>query len=281
MLRFQDSLWHVLIWITFVRLTAAATSGHFTNPPVDGSRSTYTRGDLVQITWQTDLERIALTLWHLNGTDFEYLPDSGNVVNTGSYPWQVGSSKDISKSVFYFIIYNPGDTTPAFTSTQFRIIEPPSSSTSTSASSSSASSSSASSSSASSTFVTSTSQISTAPASAQTSRSESPTAIATSSGLSAGTKTGIGVGIGIGIPLLLAVGIFIGWKFRGGRRSPEGSGDNRRGPDDMPTYVEYQPAPQELSSPRSKFMSNTNPAPHELSTSRPNELHSAPIHQME
>lgn len=50
-------------------------SNRFTNPDPE-SESIYTLGSVIEITWETDLERIALTLWHLNRTDFEYLRKS-------------------------------------------------------------------------------------------------------------------------------------------------------------------------------------------------------------
>ena len=63
----------------FIWRTAAAAmtgSDHFTNPSSDGSGLTYTFGSIVQIAWETSLERITLTLWSVNATGFDYLRKS-------------------------------------------------------------------------------------------------------------------------------------------------------------------------------------------------------------
>ena len=77
MLYLQEILGQVVLSFLFIRLTvAAATSGHFIDPPDrfgPTPASTYTRGEVVQITWQTNLSRIVLTLWHTTSNDFEYL----------------------------------------------------------------------------------------------------------------------------------------------------------------------------------------------------------------
>ena len=79
MLYLQEILRQVALLILFIRLTvaAAATSDHFINPPDDTNltapESTFTLGSLVQLSWQTNLTRIALTLWHSTSDLFEYL----------------------------------------------------------------------------------------------------------------------------------------------------------------------------------------------------------------
>lgn len=117
MLLFQDILGQVFLLLSFLigLSMAAAPLEKFTNPPLSDSVLTYTRGSIIQITWETHLKRIALTLWHVDGNDLEYLrksllyeilyircrhiklsnqflpADSINVTSTGSYPWSVGS----------------------------------------------------------------------------------------------------------------------------------------------------------------------------------------------
>ena len=79
MLYLQEILFQVALSFLFIRLTvaAAATSDHFINPPADtdltAPESTFTRGSVVQLSWQTNLTRIALTLWHSTSDLFEYL----------------------------------------------------------------------------------------------------------------------------------------------------------------------------------------------------------------
>ena len=77
MLYLQGILAQVILSFLFIRLTEGqATSERFIDPPADTDNAralTYTRGALVQIVWQTDLERIALTLWHSTSEPFEYL----------------------------------------------------------------------------------------------------------------------------------------------------------------------------------------------------------------
>lgn len=73
MLLFQDLLGRVFLSFLFIRLT---TAEGFTNPPKTTSDLTYTSGNIIQITWQSDLERIALTLWHVGSDVFEYLRES-------------------------------------------------------------------------------------------------------------------------------------------------------------------------------------------------------------
>lgn len=76
MLLFQDLLGRVFLSFLFIRLI---TAEGFTNPSsntVTNSDSAFTSGDIIQITWQTDLARIALTLWHVGSSDFEYLGES-------------------------------------------------------------------------------------------------------------------------------------------------------------------------------------------------------------
>ena len=80
MLYLQEILGQVALSFLFIRLTvaaAAATSDHFINPPDDtdltAPESTFTRGSVVQLSWQTNLTRIALTLWHSTSDLFEYL----------------------------------------------------------------------------------------------------------------------------------------------------------------------------------------------------------------
>lgn len=75
MLLFRGILGQVFLSL-FIRSKAAArASERFTNPAPGALDLTYTRGSIIQITWQTDLERIALTLFHGTGTeaDLEYL----------------------------------------------------------------------------------------------------------------------------------------------------------------------------------------------------------------
>ncbi|MCJ1468910.1 hypothetical protein MMC07_007540 [Pseudocyphellaria aurata] len=148
---------------------------------------------------------------------------------------------DISNNRFYFYISKPGNWTIGFSSVLFTIVPGVSSSTSATTLFSSMSSSldsvyvysvttppapSATSSSSMSEPSASDSSfiLSTSPASsATTSVPPSPTATVTNYALSQRAKTGILVGIGLGIPLLSALGIYLGWKFRGGRDTPGGS----------------------------------------------------------
>lgn len=77
MLFFQEIFGQGLLPFLFIRLTVAVgASERFTNPPNDASGLTFTLGSLIQITWQTDLERIALTLFHVDGAGLEYLRKS-------------------------------------------------------------------------------------------------------------------------------------------------------------------------------------------------------------
>lgn len=77
MLFFQEIFGHCLLPFLFIRLTVAVgASERFTNPPDGASDLTYTLGSIIQITWQTELERIALTLFHEDGTSLEYLRKS-------------------------------------------------------------------------------------------------------------------------------------------------------------------------------------------------------------
>ncbi|MCJ1468909.1 hypothetical protein MMC07_007539, partial [Pseudocyphellaria aurata] len=152
-----------------------------------------------------------------------------NVTNTGSYDWAVGDvvdgnnkfstvitdKMDISNKSFYFYISKPENWSIGFSSVWFTIAPNVSSSTSATTTSASMSSSSASDSS----FILSNSPAS----SATTSVPPSPTATVTIYALSQRAKTGIWVGIGLGIPLLFALGIYLGWRFRGGRNTPGGS----------------------------------------------------------
>ncbi|MCJ1422863.1 hypothetical protein MMC29_000743 [Sticta canariensis] len=267
----------------------------FTNP---GSESTYTRGSLIQITWETDLERIALTLWHVNRNDFEYLPDSINVTNTNSYPWSVGNvqKSDSSRSVgsetdpsdqAFLVIFEPGNISPAFSSSTFRIIDPISASAGATASSSSSSAFTGTTISSSS-VLASTVIISSSPTTlivnfTQSSNPNSSTTISSHSGMSRSAKAGIAVGIGIGIPLLLAMGIYLSRKFRGGRTNPKGLNNSHRTAVDMPLFIgatNFPQASQRLSGP------NINDSPdsqvlQELEELRVNELNSAPIHQLQ
>ena len=78
MLYLQEILGQVVLLFLFIQfpVAAAATSDHFINPPdsTDDARvSTFTRGSVVQLTWQTDLDQIALTLFHSSTMVFEYL----------------------------------------------------------------------------------------------------------------------------------------------------------------------------------------------------------------
>ncbi|MCJ1422862.1 hypothetical protein MMC29_000742 [Sticta canariensis] len=220
MLLFQAILGQVVLLLSFLigLSLAAAPLEMFTNPPTGATGLTYTRGSIIQITFETHLRRIALTLWYGDGTDLEYLPDSINITNTGSYPWSVGSvitsrssptvtsETDIADKVYYFGIFDPGNTTAAFLSGRFRIVDPPSASSSTYSTSSSSSSTSASSpSSPASNIATSTQTVISMPSSSQ----DPSTATNTNSGVRQNPKTGFGRGIGVavGIPLILAMGI--------------------------------------------------------------------------
>lgn len=215
--------------------------GEFTTPPDVLLDLTYQRGSLIQLAWNSTLRRVALTLWHESGNDFEYLRESfprkhrrsptnsfdydrlansKNITNTNSYPWMVGSSKDISSNTFRFIIYDPGNTTLALESNTFQITDTFYSASATQVTSSTSISTA--------TVVTTTSSISpnsatpTAPSSiSDPTRSLNPTrspnaTLSAKSELRTVQKTriGIGIGIGIGVPLLLAMGIVAGWKFR-------------------------------------------------------------------
>ncbi len=61
----------VLFGLHFL-LRVVEVAGGFTNPP-PSSQLYYQEGALVNITWDSPLKRIALTLWHNVDTDFEYL----------------------------------------------------------------------------------------------------------------------------------------------------------------------------------------------------------------
>ncbi|MCJ1262314.1 hypothetical protein MMC22_002184 [Lobaria immixta] len=211
MLYLQEILGQVVLSFLFIRLTvAAATSGRFIDPPDKsdtfdtGPASTYTRGEVVQVTWQTNLSRIALTLWHSTSKDFEYLGKATeNIPNTNSYPWLVDTKEDISENSFYFAIYDPGNTTVALSSKNFNIMDAPSASTGATVLSASVPTSIITMSASPTTMVlTSTYSV----------NQESSTATVTNTGISQGTKTGmsVGIGIGIGVPVLLAVGIYLG-----------------------------------------------------------------------
>ncbi|MCJ1357462.1 MAG: Suppressor of the cold-sensitive snRNP biogenesis mutant brr1-1 [Icmadophila ericetorum] len=105
---------------------AASQSSYFINPPDSnsGSSSTITvqEGTLYTITWETDLQFVALTLWQENDNNFEYPSGNSNMTNTGSYNWIVATSKNLSVP-FFFIIYSPGDTAPTISSTTFSIVD--------------------------------------------------------------------------------------------------------------------------------------------------------------
>ncbi|MCJ1262313.1 hypothetical protein MMC22_002183 [Lobaria immixta] len=294
MLYLQGILAQVILSYLFIRLTeGAAASERFIDPPddIDNARGlTYTRGALVQIVWQTDLDRIALTLWHSASAPFEYLGHLGgvgsrNVSNRNSYPWLVDTKEDISINTFFFRIFHPGNKTSAFQSRTFKIIDAPSGSTGTATAFSAASVSK---------FIISTSPTSLIITSTYSLNHESSTAIITNSGISTATatnsrisqsaKTGLGVGIGIGIPLLLAMGIYLGWKFRGRRTAPSGSKEGHNAPVDTPIndrVERFQPAGQENSGMRMNNFADSHQAPWELPPSRPDELYSTPIHQIE
>lgn len=74
MLLSKEILGHVILSLSFlIGLSWAAEN--FTNPP-PGSSATYTRGSIIQITWETHLKRIALTLWSEESDNLEYLRKS-------------------------------------------------------------------------------------------------------------------------------------------------------------------------------------------------------------
>lgn len=67
----------VLLSVLFIRLTAVAgASERFTNPPENAKDLTYVLGSNIQITWQTDLEFVALTLFQTDENGLEYLRKS-------------------------------------------------------------------------------------------------------------------------------------------------------------------------------------------------------------
>lgn len=82
MLLFQAILGQVFLLSSFLigLSMAAAQLEMFTNPPgspLSTSGVTYTRGSLIQITWETHLKQVALTLWHQGDEhDLEYLRKS-------------------------------------------------------------------------------------------------------------------------------------------------------------------------------------------------------------
>lgn len=69
----------LLVFVSRLSTAAAAMLNHFTNPPND-SILTYSLGSDIQITWETDFDRVALTMFHLTRTpyelDFEYIRKS-------------------------------------------------------------------------------------------------------------------------------------------------------------------------------------------------------------
>lgn len=76
------------------------------------------------------------------------------------------------------------------------------------------------------------------------------------------------------------MGVYLGWKFRGGRDS---SGESPRVADDAPInfgVTKFEPASQEYSMPMMNNVTEYHMAPQELPESRLNELHSMPIHQI-
>lgn len=63
----------VFVSRSFIHLTAgAAMSNHFTNPRND-SELTYTLGSDIQITWETDFDRVSLRIYHFKRTDIDYM----------------------------------------------------------------------------------------------------------------------------------------------------------------------------------------------------------------
>lgn len=75
MLFFPRALDEIIVPLLFICLTAAAaTSDHFTNPPDGATGLAYTRGSILEVTWETNLPRIALTLWRVEAGTYSYLP---------------------------------------------------------------------------------------------------------------------------------------------------------------------------------------------------------------
>ncbi|MCJ1268766.1 hypothetical protein MMC22_008654 [Lobaria immixta] len=283
MLFFPRALGEIIVpFLSICLIAAAATSDHFTNPPDGATGLAYTRGSILEVTWETDLPRISLTLWHMKANKYQYLPagtlDTDNVTNTNFWPWTVDfdSNFNISNETFFFGLYDPCCESTVFESTNFKIIEP-STLTSTTASPSSSSSSSSSAS----TVITTTSPTSLMIATTPSSNSASSTA-ATNSRMSQSVKTGLGVGLGIGIPLSLAVGIYLGYRFHKRRTNTTRSTDRPHAAADMPYTGEAkqsQPTRQDYSRPGMNNTTDSHPVPQEVAELRMKELHSLPIRQ--
>ena len=62
--------------ITGLTAGQSFSSEGFDNPPDGVEDLSYPLGQLIQVTWHSNLERIALTLWHTGGDDYEYLRKS-------------------------------------------------------------------------------------------------------------------------------------------------------------------------------------------------------------
>lgn len=159
--------------------------------------------------------------------------DSSNISNTGVYPWlvQVDASNNLSNTSFFFEIYKPGDTTPEFASSYFNITV--SSSITTTTTTTTATS-------------THTSSLSTSTQSANPTQSAVPI-----SGLGSGAKAGIGVGVVLSVLLLIALGIFAGWRLRTRRPPGQSSrGYNAVGVDYLNGHSAIETPPEDIHTPK-------------------------------
>jgi len=200
----------LLMLLAIELVPVLAFNGNFINPPPSTSTNpslSYVNGSIVSVTWESDLEWVALVMFPTGNGDLQYLsPDSSNLSNAGVFPWLVGNTTTYTDGLL--AIFNPGDSTALFESADFSIVSPSSSVSATSTATSISATS-------------STSSTSTATQSAIVTQSATQ-----SSGLSAGTAAGIGVGASLGLVLLIAIGIFIGWRLHKKRYSRVNSRDN-------------------------------------------------------
>jgi hypothetical protein len=84
---FADGIVNMWFLLSFsVQLVAVlAFTGNFITPPPGTANTpnvTYQNGSIVQITWQSDLDYVALTMWPTKGGDLEYLRMSFRALST-------------------------------------------------------------------------------------------------------------------------------------------------------------------------------------------------------
>ncbi|MCJ1483970.1 hypothetical protein MMC06_004138 [Schaereria dolodes] len=261
-----------LVYLFFYQLLTclAAAQGDstdgFDSPPDGTGAYNITEGSSFQIEWHTELTFVALTLWHDGSNDYEYL--SGNITSKGIYTWLPVTSKyNISNNTFFFLVYNPGDTAPTFGSRQFNLTAALSSSSSTTTTMSTTATISSSSSSTAGPVTTSA-----IPAASSPTTSVLPSS---STGLSSSAKTGLGVGIGVGVPLLIALGVFAGWRLRSGHgRQADTAREGYSAVDKPSEGVAHQRQQQQIYVPTYELQDTTSGP--ELGTGLAHEMASNP-----